>query len=462
MAFNRFFEGYTMSLKYPTFDNLAAQIRAEFRRQLPDVDPTVFGSWARALSDGNGVLAQSISFLVRDLEQQLFPQTATGDFLDLWGGYESLTRTPESPASGYVSITGTSGTVIPALTAFTGSNGIAYQSIAIATITAVNQSIDTLTRSGTTATATLLAEHQLANGVEVTISGAAAAEYNGTFSVTVISSLEFQYTVTGTPATPDTGSPVYDVDIGSALVESTTSGTTTNLESGAQMAFDVAISGADDPGIVQFDGITGGSAEETDDDFRERILLSRSIIEGVFTADQVKLAALSIAGNTRAFVKRPTMSVCAGGTGSATDPVPGQVSVFILRDNDPSIIPSQTVLDATKQVVIEDGALPAHTAEIDVFVEAPTLAETDFDFTALSPDTPTMRSAVTAQLQAFFEDTVDFEDDVTEASYLGAIQATQDLQTGDFIVSFTLSTPSGTISVSSGEIAVLGTVTFTI
>lgn len=451
-----------MPLLYPTFDDLSAQIRAEFRKQLPDVDPTVFGSWARAFADGNAVLAQSIMFLVRDLEQQLFPQTATGEFLDVWGNYEGLTRTPETGATGPISVTGTAGTVIPALTAFTGSNGIAYQSSAVATITAINQSISTLTRSGSIVTATLTSEHVLANGVEVVVSGATEPEYNGTYAVTVTSTLTFEYTITGTPTTPATGAPVYDVDIASVSIEATTTGTDTNLESGAQVSFDVPITGADDPGIVQFDGLTGGADEETDDAYRERILLSRSIIEGVFTPDQIKLAALSVAGNTRAFIKKPTLSVCSGGSGSATDPVPGQCSVFILRDNDPSIIPSQTILDATKDAIIEDGAMPAHMSEVDLFVEAPTLVETDFDFTALSPDTPTMRSAVAAQLAAFFEDTVDFEVDVAEASYLGAIQATQDLQTGDFIVSFTLSTPSGDISVTDGEIATLGTVSFTI
>lgn len=451
-----------MPLDYPSFDDLSAQIRAEFRKQLPDVDPTVFGSWARAFADGNAVLAQSIMYLVRDLEQQLFPTTATGDFLDIWGTYEGLTRNPETPATGPITVTGTAGVVIPALTAFTGSNGIAYQSSAVATITAVNQSIDSLERSGSIVTATLLSEHDLANGVEIVVSGATEPEYNGTFTVTVTSTLEFQYTITGTPTTPATGSPEYDVDLASVTVEALTNGTTTNLESGGQLAFDTPITNADDPGIVQFDGLTGGAAEETDDAYRERILLSRSIIEGVFTPDQIKLAALSISGNTRAFVKKPTLSVCAGGSGSATDPVPGQCSVFILRDNDPSIIPSATVLANTKQAIIDDGAMPAHMSEVDLFVEAPTLVSTDFDFTALSPDTPTMRSAVAAQLAAFFEDTVDFEQTVTEASYLGAIQATQDLETGAFIVSFTLSTPSGDISVSDGEIATLGTVSFTI
>ena len=449
-----------MGLDYSTFEELSAQITAEFTVQLPSIDPTVFGSWALSFARGNAVLAQSISFLVRDLEKQLFPQTATGEFLDLWGGYEDLPRKPESPSSGNISLPGTPGTVIPALTDFTGSNGVIYQSTVVATIISINQIITSITRSGSIATAILGSEHQLATGLEVVISGAVQPEYNGTFVVTVTDRTEFQYTVSGTPTTPATGSPVYDVDLAQINVEAQEDGLTTNLESGAQMSFTAAApSGADDTAIVQFDGLTGGTSEETDDEYRSRILLSRSIIEGVFTPDQVKLAALSIPGNTRAFVKKPTLSVCTGG---GLAPVPGQTSVFILRDNDPSIIPSTTVLDNTKQAIIEDGALPANTSEIDLFVLAPTLVETDFDFTALNPDTPTMRTAVEDQLKAFFEDTVDFEETVTEASYLGTIQNTQDLQTGAFMTSFTLSTPTGDIVVSAGEIASIGNVTFSL
>jgi uncharacterized phage protein gp47/JayE len=448
-----------MPLTYPSYDDLAALIRAEFRRQLPNVDPTVFGSWARAFGDGNATLSQAITFLVRDLEKQLFPQTATGDFLDRWGEYEGLERKAESSASGVVSLPGTNGTVVPFDTEFKAGNGVLYRSTSVATIVDISQSVATLTRSGSTVTATTSADHQLATGIEMTMAGADQAEYNETAIVTVIARDTFTYQISGTPATPATGTISYTATLASVSVEAQSTGLTTNLESGASLALEEEITGADDPALVQFDGITGGSSEETDDEYRFRILLSRSIIEGVFTPDQVKLAALSIAGNTRAFVKTPTASVCPGG---GTAPVPGQVGVFVLRDNDPSIIPSQSILDQTKQAVIADGAMPANTSEADVFLEAPDLVETDFIFTALSPDTPTMRTAVDDQIKAFFEDTVEFEQSVTEASYLGAIQGTQDLQTGEFLVSFSLSSPSGDIVISDGEIAAAGDVSFTI
>jgi uncharacterized phage protein gp47/JayE len=445
-----------MSLKYPTFSGLVGQIRAVLRVQLPAVDPTIFGSWARGFVDGCAVLAQSILLVVRDLEKQLFPQTATGSFLDLWGGYEGLERNPESAAAGNISLDDTTvpvGTTIPALTDFTGSNGIIYQSTAVSTIVATNQSIPTLGRNFSTAFAILASEHQLVTGMSVTISGADQAEYNGTFVITVTARDTFIYTISGTPVSPATGTPVYDLNMASIPVEAQETGTDTNLATGAQLTSETY-----GTALVQFDGLTGGASEELDEPYRARILLSRSSISGVFTPDQVKLAALSVTGNTRAFVKKATNA--AGG--GFLDPEPGQVSVFFLRDNDANIIPSATVIATTKQAIIDDGKMPANTAEADIFVQGPTLVPTAFDFTALSPDTPTMRTAVENNLTAFFKDTVDFEETVTEASYLGAIQNTQDLETGAFITSFALSTPTGDIVITDGEIASLGAVTFSI
>jgi hypothetical protein len=65
----------------------------------------------------------------------------------------------------------------------------------------------TITRASSTATATLAA-HGYANGDKVVISGAVQTEYNGTFTISNVTTNTFDYTVSGTPATPATGSPV--------------------------------------------------------------------------------------------------------------------------------------------------------------------------------------------------------------------------------------------------------------
>lgn len=68
--------------------------------------------------------------------------------------------------------------------------------------------ITSITRSGSTATVTVgiyLFGADFRTGSSVAISGATQTEYNGTFQITLTGLNTFTYTVTGTPATPATG-----------------------------------------------------------------------------------------------------------------------------------------------------------------------------------------------------------------------------------------------------------------
>ena len=443
-----------MSLEYPEFLELVGQIRAEFRKNLPEVDPTIHGSWARAFGDGNAVLCQENMLTIRDLEKQLFPQTATDTFLEIWGAYEGLTRNPAVGATGIIALDDTTAvvtTVIPALTVFTGSNGVDYHTTAVSTITATNQVIASIARVGTTATATMASAHSLATGISVVVSGATQAGYNGTFTITVTARDTFTFTVDGATVTPATGAPVYDINLASITVNASTAGATTNLETGAQLT-----NATYGTALVGFDGLSGGASLELDEPYRTRIMLSRSIIQGVFTPDQIKLAALGVSGNTRAFVTK-AVDAAAGG---AVAPFPGQCSCHFLRDNDANPMPTAGVIATTKQAIIDNGKLPANSAEADLFVQGPTLVPAAFTFTAISPDTSTMETAIENTLTAFFQDSVEFGTTVTEASFLGAIQNTQDLETGAFLVSFTITAPAADIAIAAGELASLGVVTF--
>jgi hypothetical protein len=66
-------------------------------------------------------------------------------------------------------------------------------------------SVTSLTRSGTTATATVADTTGLVSGGSATIAGADQAAYNGAQTITVASGTTFTYTVAGSPATPATG-----------------------------------------------------------------------------------------------------------------------------------------------------------------------------------------------------------------------------------------------------------------
>ena len=67
-----------------------------------------------------------------------------------------------------------------------------------------NQGVTSISRSGNLATATI-SNHGYSSGQTVLISGAAQSEYNGQFQITVLDANRFTYTVTGTPASPATG-----------------------------------------------------------------------------------------------------------------------------------------------------------------------------------------------------------------------------------------------------------------
>jgi len=157
--------------------------------------------------------------------------------------------------------------------------------------------------------------------------------------------------------------------------------------------------------------------------------------------------AKEVAGVTRVFVEEITPAV-------------GQVTVYFMRDNDPDPIPSGSEVAEVRAKIEE--IVPANTdKDNDLFVNAPTGVPVAFTFTALSPDTSTMQSAIQANLAQFFDEDTVVSADIKEDAYRSAIFNTIDTATGDTVTSFTLSVPSGDITIATGEIGTLGTVSFT-
>jgi len=69
--------------------------------------------------------------------------------------------------------------------------------------------VSSITRSGSTATLNFSSAHGLVSfNNRLTIAGCTETEYNSEFEVTIASSTAVTFTVSGTPATPATGSPV--------------------------------------------------------------------------------------------------------------------------------------------------------------------------------------------------------------------------------------------------------------
>ena len=86
---------------------------------------------------------------------------------------------------------------------------LAYMVPTSVTVKGSSKAVTSITRTSTTATVTTAENHGLATGVSVTITGATESEYNGTYVITVTGVNTFTYTVSGSPATPATGTITY-------------------------------------------------------------------------------------------------------------------------------------------------------------------------------------------------------------------------------------------------------------
>lgn len=432
-----------MPINFPTYEDIINRGRSSVRAQLPDTDPTVTGTFVRGLADGVSSRAFDIVLLLRQAIDQFFPQTATGQYIESWAGYEGLQRLTASRASGSVVLSGVAGTPIPALTEVRSAEGNIYQTQEPVIISANSFGITSINSAGSVATV-VASGHPLASGSTVTISGAAEPEYNGEFEVSVIDGDSFSYNISGAPASPATGTIQGDINSASVLVESVESGASLNLESGAVLSFVLPISGADDA-LTSFSAITGGADVESDDDLRERVFQSRRNPVANFNAVAIEREARKISGVTRVFIKEIFPQV-------------GDVSVYFLRDNDLNPLPSAAEISNVREQILT--ILPATSDEENVYVQAPVISTADFTFSAISPDTGTMREAIINSLNAMFEDSAEFEVSLSEDRYRSAIINTQDLVGGEALSSFTLTAPVGDITVGLGEIAGLGGVTF--
>jgi len=185
---------------------------------------------------------------------------------------------------------------------------------------------------------------------------------------------------------------------------------------------------------------------------------------GISGADQAEYnvtnTALIVIDNvTFAYVVTGSPITPATGTIIAESSIAlGRVQVYFMRDNDDDPIPSASEAQDVKDEL--NLIRPANTAEQDLIVSPPTAVVVDFTFTNITPDTSTMRSAITANLDQYFTESTEVGSDLDEDAYRSAIINTVDTETGQRLQSFTLSVPSGDITTQSNEIPILGAVSY--
>ena len=124
----------------PTLRDVRSIVRDNVRASLPGADASVPNSVLRVLSDNQGALCHLTLQYLDWLALQLLPDTAEHEWLDRHGdiwlvNFDGTTgRKMATFATGTVSFTGTSGTVVPLGARLEGGQNVAYETTAEITI----------------------------------------------------------------------------------------------------------------------------------------------------------------------------------------------------------------------------------------------------------------------------------------------------------------------------------------
>ena len=446
-----------MPLATKTFSDFVNSIIGKFTQELPEVDPTIEASLAKTSVITSAIAGTNLQNGIEDAVDQMFWQTADDDFLEKIGSYDQVEILSAESAIGYCSVGGVLNTLVIAGANLTGSNGLTYSVLQDSTVQEYTGSC-ALSFTGGIVTVITDAEHTLATGLSVTITNTAQTEYEGTFIITVLDDNTFTYNLTAGSLTTDLGD--YTSQYVSLNVQCLTTGQNTNITAGGRLSINV--NDIDDAAYVQFNSISGGTDIESIDDYRVRVGESHSTTSGLATINSLVFSAKKIAGNTRVFVARG-QEVPSGIVGTAGYiPGLGQTVIYILRDNDISITPTQQILDNTKQQIIDDGNWPTLTTEDNLFLLAPIIKQQNFTFTDLVPNTITMQNAVADRLVDYFRDNAD----VGNPTYTILIDDIKTFlrtitdSTGARLISVTLNNPTSNIIANSGEIYIRGTISY--
>ncbi|WP_417536089.1 baseplate J/gp47 family protein [Methylophaga sp.] len=187
--------------------------------------------------------------------------------------------------------------------------------------------------------------------------------------------------------------------------------------------------------------ISGGADAETIESRRER--LEERVQEpphGGSKADYVRWAK-EVPGVTRVWPKALWLGA-------------GTVGVFFVRDNDASIIP-----DASEVAAVQDHIDEECPVTSNVTVMAPIEASQDMTI-AISPNNSVVQAAVTAELKDLFSRESNVEDGSGSGIiFISKIREAVSIAAGEDNNAIT--SPTGNIEPSIGEIATLGAITFT-
>lgn len=245
--------------------------------------------------------------------------------------------------------------------------------------------------------------------------------------------IDTEVTIAGGVATVDLTSQVAGAD--------------SNDDPGVLLAFISPIVGVDTDITIDSDGISGGTDEETDDSYRDRILTrKRRSPHGGAEFDYADWS-LEISGVTRAWAFPQYQGA-------------GTIGVAFVRDDDTDIIPNLTQREIVRSYIVEhedpgtglNVGIPV-TAEPGLFIIELSLFAVSFEI-SIYPNTAAVRSAIEDNLV----DLIAREGGPGNTLYLSQIDEAISLATGE--ERHDLIAPVADVSGAVNQVHILGTLTF--
>lgn len=210
-----------------------------------------------------------------------------------------------------------------------------------------------------------------------------------------------------------------------------------NASAGSKLSMTSPIAGVQSAAVIAAGGCFGGADLEGVEDLRRRVLQRWAKPPQGGADHDYESWALEVAGVTRAWILRHAMGV-------------GTVMVIFVMDNKPdTIIPTPEEAELVRAYID-----PKRNATAKgLFVIPPSPFNVDFTI-RISPDTPAIRAAITAELQDFFRR----EAEPGGTLYLSRMNEAISAATGEF--DHELVTPAANVTRDFAEISMLGEITF--
>lgn len=456
-----------MPFNLPTREELKLSVKSNIQGILLGSNPFFPNGFLNGIATAQALVLFDLNQQLKEAIREVFWDTADGEFLERAASFFEITPLEATRALGTIVVQGIGGTSIP-ISQTLSVSGINYTSQASAQINPpVIISVLSIERSGSTASVTTVGAHNQSTGLFTEIIGANEVEYNGTFSITVTGSDTFDYTISGTPSTPATGTITASFTSLISITSLNRGGTIVTAETSAPhnqaTGVSVTIGGADQTeyngpfiitvttttrftyviasepltpatGIIQAAFLTAAMpvladldsiGSQGNQDSGTFLTFTSPPIAGLESIAYVNLDGLTQGNDSEAqedfrlrFLQRVQNPVANFNVAAITNQVlsvPGNTRVFV-QEVHPELgqvtiyftRDNDDVIPTPTDVSTTKAAIllikPANTSDDNVIVAAPTPKVVDYIFSSIVPNTSTMQTAVINALSVFYEE----------------------------------------------------------